>query len=276
MDGVTWSTVTSSDGSPKLFAGSADRHTPVTSYVTPSITAVHIRINPQSWRGHIFIRFDIGGCQVRKLKRRRSNFARKFVNPTEDMRGSHLVTKRLTSQSECAKICHKNNACMAFTVQTETQFCTGYSVWNVVPGNMSNPEAAFVSLDFFDVYGYKEEQNVNMLYNVNEVKATKMAASATCTSQGTQLITIDTEAKMTKIWTYINGIRVLKHNNGMYVSGTYRSGGLWVYESTRTAINSALWSPNNPDSSTGSCVMLKKDGLASADCGQKRLSICGY
>ncbi|XP_033748235.1 uncharacterized protein LOC117333187 [Pecten maximus] len=279
MDGVTWTTAMSQDGSPKLFAGNVDPHTPVTSYVTPNITALHVRINPQSWYLHIFVRFDVGGCQIRKLNDKQSRFARKSVKLNEEMINSNVVmpAKIMTSMKDCSMACRHHKSCMAFTYQATDgiQWCTGYNAWNVVPAKISIQEAVFVSQEILDAYGYKEEQGMTMSYNVLEVRATRADATATCAAQGTRLIMVDTTSKLTRLQNYIDGKRVLKNNYGMFVSGNYNSG-IWLYDSEGTEIDSALWSPANPDPSQGHCVMLTLTGLASVDCGQKQLAICGY
>ncbi|XP_069134343.1 uncharacterized protein [Argopecten irradians] len=114
MDNVIWTTVTSSDGTPKVFIGSTDLNTPAKTSVTPNITVRHLRINPQTWEWFPTLRFDVSGCHIKEIGRG-SQFKRKFSLPSGDMGSQAVVGPLTTSLSfvDCAKACHKLNMCKA-------------------------------------------------------------------------------------------------------------------------------------------------------------------
>ncbi|XP_033739262.1 uncharacterized protein LOC117326612 [Pecten maximus] len=150
MDGVTWTTVSSPDGNPKLFNGSFDIQTPVTSLVTPHVTARHLRINPREWEWVIALTFDVSGCQIRKQNDGSSRFERKPVSLTEEMVSLHTAVTAMSTtltMKDCAMICRNKTTCLSFTYQTANgvQWCTGYSAWIVVPGRIISDTGVFVN-----------------------------------------------------------------------------------------------------------------------------------
>ncbi|XP_033747154.1 uncharacterized protein LOC117332377 [Pecten maximus] len=254
-------------------------NTPVTSPVTPNITARYLRINPQIWQWFITLRFDVSGCQVTEHTGGRARFERKSVTLTEDMVSMHTVIPSMSAAGsvlDCALACHSQSTCMSFTYQITNgvQWCTGYSAWIVVPGPISLNMHAFVNQDVLDKYGYKEDEEAAILYNIIEVRKNQESASATCTTMYTRLIKVNTTSMMERINNIVAGYFVLKHDFRFYVSGVYRSS-VWSYSGEADVINSNLWSTGNPDQGQGHCVMLTQTGLSSVDCQQQLFSICG-
>ncbi|XP_033739263.1 uncharacterized protein LOC117326613 [Pecten maximus] len=247
MDGVTWTTVSSPDGNPKLFNGNVDTQSPVTSQVTPNVTARHLQINPREWERFISLRFDVSG-----------------------------LTAMTASIKDCAAICRNQGTCMAFTYRTANgvQWCTGYSAWIVVQGRIISDIGVFVNQDVLDMYRYKEDNETGILYNIVDVKMDQAKAASTCTIMHTQLLTIDTTSKMSRLQHITAGYFVLRRDLRFYVAGVYSSQ-TWSYNGGTDVIKSSLWSPGNPDPGQGHCVMLTQTGLASVDCQQQLFSICG-
>ncbi|XP_033747697.1 uncharacterized protein LOC117332774 [Pecten maximus] len=254
-------------------------NTPVTSPVTPNVTARHLRINPQTWTGRITMRFDISGCQIATQNDVCGKFTRKAVFLTEEMVNLHtVITAILTvpSLKECFSVCQSHKTCMSFTYHTAqgVQWCTGYSAWIVVPGRIISDIAIFVNQDVLNSYGYKEDQGAAILYNIIEMRKNQVNASASCKTMHTRLIKVDTASKMTSLNNTISGYDVLKHDFRFFVAGVYNST-IWSYSGGIDVINTDFWSPDNPDPGQGHCVMLTQTGLASVDCQQQLFSICG-
>ncbi|XP_033736546.1 uncharacterized protein LOC117324826 [Pecten maximus] len=181
-----------------------------------------------------------------------------------------------TSIQDCAAICRNQGTCMAFTyrIANGVQLCTGYSAWIVVPGRILSDIGVFVNQDVLDMYGYKEDNEVGILYNIVDVKMDQANASSTCTNKHTRLLKVDTTFKMSRLQIITDGYFVLKQDLRFYVAGVYSSQN-WSYDGGTDMITSDIWSPGNPDPGQGHCVMLTPTGLASVDCQQKLFSICG-
>ncbi|XP_019637285.1 PREDICTED: lactadherin-like [Branchiostoma belcheri] len=64
VDGLSWITYASSDGSEKVFQGNTDRNTPVTNLLDSPTDARYVRFLPQSWYGWMSMRAEVLGCSV--------------------------------------------------------------------------------------------------------------------------------------------------------------------------------------------------------------------
>ncbi|XP_060075870.1 uncharacterized protein LOC132555539, partial [Ylistrum balloti] len=280
MDSVTWTYVMSPDGSQKLFTGNTDQNTPVTSLLTFNVTVRHLRINPRTWYRHISLRFDVSGCSIRKRKDGFSHFVMKPVTEENEMITSHTVIpadSTVRSRAECGLKCQSHSTCMSFNYTTSNgvQWCTGYNAWIVVPGQITSSISLFVIQDVLDLYGYKEDKEAAILYNIIEIRKTQADAATSCTAMYTRLMKVDKASKMASLQNTVSGYLVLKHDFRFYVAGVY-SPPTWRYiEEETDEIDSTLWSPGNPNPGQGHCVMLTEAGLTSVDCEQRLFSICG-
>ncbi|XP_069136137.1 uncharacterized protein [Argopecten irradians] len=125
------------------------------------------------------------------------------------------------------------------------------------------------------MYGYREDQEAAILYNIVEVRQDQGSAAKTCTSMYTRLMVVDTLTKMEGLNRIIAKYYVLSHDFRFFVAGTYTSS-VWSYTGDiGDVIKSDLWSPGNPDQGQGHCVMLTETGLASVDCQEQLFAICG-
>ncbi|KAI8510687.1 hypothetical protein Bbelb_116030 [Branchiostoma belcheri] len=64
VDGLSWITYASSDGSEEVFPGNTNRYTPVTNLLNSPTGARYVRFLPQSWYGHMSMRVEVLGCSV--------------------------------------------------------------------------------------------------------------------------------------------------------------------------------------------------------------------
>ncbi|XP_078685540.1 EGF-like repeat and discoidin I-like domain-containing protein 3 [Branchiostoma floridae x Branchiostoma belcheri] len=64
VDGTTWATYASSDGSDKVFTANTDNNTPVTNLLDNPVVARFVRFVVQSWNNHITMRAEILGCST--------------------------------------------------------------------------------------------------------------------------------------------------------------------------------------------------------------------
>ncbi|XP_078683129.1 uncharacterized protein LOC144917204 isoform X3 [Branchiostoma floridae x Branchiostoma belcheri] len=64
VDGLSWITYASSDGSEEVFPGNTDRNTPVTNLLDSPTEARYVRFLPQSWHVHMSMRAEVLGCSV--------------------------------------------------------------------------------------------------------------------------------------------------------------------------------------------------------------------
>ncbi|KAI8499818.1 hypothetical protein Bbelb_221350 [Branchiostoma belcheri] len=64
VDGLSWITYASSDGSEEVFPGNTERHTPVTNLLDSPTDARYVRFLPQSWHGWMGMRVEVLGCSV--------------------------------------------------------------------------------------------------------------------------------------------------------------------------------------------------------------------
>ncbi|KAI8490368.1 hypothetical protein Bbelb_316360 [Branchiostoma belcheri] len=64
VDGLSWITYASSDGSEQVFPGNTDRNTPVTNLLDSPTDARYVRFLPQSWYGWMSMRVEVLGCSV--------------------------------------------------------------------------------------------------------------------------------------------------------------------------------------------------------------------
>ncbi|XP_019631178.1 PREDICTED: lactadherin-like [Branchiostoma belcheri] len=62
VDGLSWITHASSNGSEEVFPGNTDRSTPVTNLLDSPTDARYVRFLPQSWHGHMSMRVEVLGC----------------------------------------------------------------------------------------------------------------------------------------------------------------------------------------------------------------------
>ncbi|XP_078684919.1 lactadherin-like [Branchiostoma floridae x Branchiostoma belcheri] len=62
VDGLSWITYASSDGSEEVFPGNTDRNTPVTNLLDSPTDARYVRFLPQSWHGWMSMRVEVLGC----------------------------------------------------------------------------------------------------------------------------------------------------------------------------------------------------------------------
>ncbi|XP_021359658.1 neuropilin-1-like isoform X1 [Mizuhopecten yessoensis] len=124
--------------------------------------------------------------------------------------------------------------------------------------------------------GFKPVLNDDTLYKVNERDHNQLDAARLCTQQYSQLIKIDSLSLMASLKAVVEGNDILRNaHNQMYVSGRYVLN-QWQYSEGFGVIDSALWSPGNPDPTQGHCVMLTTAGLASVNCSQALFSVCGH
>ncbi|XP_078666819.1 lactadherin-like [Branchiostoma floridae x Branchiostoma belcheri] len=64
VDGVSWTTYASSDGSERVFPGNTDRNTPVTNLLDSPIDARFVRFLPQTRHHWFSMRVEVLGCSV--------------------------------------------------------------------------------------------------------------------------------------------------------------------------------------------------------------------
>ncbi|KAI8515780.1 hypothetical protein Bbelb_065930 [Branchiostoma belcheri] len=64
VDGLSWITYASSDGSEEVLLGNTDSNTPVTNLLDSPTDARYVRFLPQSWHGHMSMRVEVLGCSV--------------------------------------------------------------------------------------------------------------------------------------------------------------------------------------------------------------------
>ncbi|KAI8498233.1 hypothetical protein Bbelb_241770 [Branchiostoma belcheri] len=64
VDGLSWITYASSNGSEEVFPGNTDSNTPVTNLLDSPTDARYVRFLPQSWHGHMSMRVEVLGCSV--------------------------------------------------------------------------------------------------------------------------------------------------------------------------------------------------------------------
>ncbi|KAI8498064.1 hypothetical protein Bbelb_240080 [Branchiostoma belcheri] len=64
IDGLSWITYTSSDGSEQVFPGNTDRNTPVTNLLDCPTDAQYVRFLPQSWHVWMSMRAEVLSCSV--------------------------------------------------------------------------------------------------------------------------------------------------------------------------------------------------------------------
>ncbi|KAI8510753.1 hypothetical protein Bbelb_116690 [Branchiostoma belcheri] len=69
VDGLSWITYASSDGSEEVFPGNTDRNTPVTNLLDSPTDARYVRFLPQSWHGWMSMRVEVLGCSGIWLRR---------------------------------------------------------------------------------------------------------------------------------------------------------------------------------------------------------------
>ncbi|XP_078697438.1 uncharacterized protein LOC144925334 [Branchiostoma floridae x Branchiostoma belcheri] len=67
VDGRSWITYASSDGSEKVFQGNTDRNTPVTNLLDSPTDARYVRFLPQSWYRWMSMRVEVLGCSVNDI-----------------------------------------------------------------------------------------------------------------------------------------------------------------------------------------------------------------
>ncbi|XP_052769424.1 lactadherin-like [Mya arenaria] len=66
MDCVIWRTIDNFDGIDTIFVGNTDTENYKTNWLTSTLIAKCVRINPLSWYGHVSLRFDLLGCSARR------------------------------------------------------------------------------------------------------------------------------------------------------------------------------------------------------------------
>ncbi|CAH1272632.1 TNR [Branchiostoma lanceolatum] len=62
-NGRSWTTITDTDGSDKIFTGNADRSTPVTHILRPPVAARYVRFVVQTFISHMSMRVEVLGCR---------------------------------------------------------------------------------------------------------------------------------------------------------------------------------------------------------------------
>ncbi|XP_078665898.1 lactadherin-like [Branchiostoma floridae x Branchiostoma belcheri] len=92
VDGLSWITYASSDGSGEVFPGNTDRNTPVTNLLDRPTDARYVRFLPQSWDDHMSMRVEVLGCSV---------------NVTEMVDAFFLLGDSISSKYELEEISHK-------------------------------------------------------------------------------------------------------------------------------------------------------------------------
>ncbi|XP_060075528.1 uncharacterized protein LOC132555193 [Ylistrum balloti] len=125
------------------------------------------------------------------------------------------------------------------------------------------PSSSLPECGIFTSLGYRQIKKGGLIYRVNEVSLNQTSASEMCIQQHSQLVRIDSKSDMLSLQTIVAGNTILaKYHFQLFVSGMYMSN-QWQY-SDGEIINSALWSPGNPDPSQGHCVVLTRNGLTNS------------
>ncbi|XP_060075527.1 hemocytin-like [Ylistrum balloti] len=276
MDGITWSYVTSEIQQPKLFTGNNGSNTVVKSSLVPSITAVYLRINPRSFHHYISLQFDVSGCYKVEETGRRSEFYRVPMLSSQVYKQNIIFETPSSSLPECGKQCHKDKRCISFSFDMSQRNCSGYpSVPAIHTAFSAGLTPFFVKKGIFTSLGYRQIKKGGLIYRVNEVSLNQTSASEMCIQQHSQLVRIDSKSDMLSLQTIVAGNTILaKYHFQLFVSGMYMSN-QWQY-SDGEIINSALWSPGNPDPSQGHCVVLTRNGLTSEKCSERLFSLCGW
>ncbi|XP_069107267.1 uncharacterized protein [Argopecten irradians] len=280
MDGITWTTVTSNN-KPKLFHGNNNSLETSVTTLNPEITALYLRINPQSWHGHISMRFDVSGCyKVKKDPFTKTTYVRLPTPPYDALKSMLIAESKSATFQACGRMCHERTSCVSFTIDAHRMFCQVYS--NIVfskHGSTINPSGGvsyFVRNVADPALGFRHIPGEIFKYKVNEIEINQQKAIDVCQGYQSQLVRIDSETKMKYLQSVIYGNNILSMlNTTLIVSGTYDYP-KWIYNAKGPPIeiNSALWSPGNPNPSNGHCVGLMKTGLASIKCSERFFSIC--
>ncbi|XP_069130461.1 uncharacterized protein [Argopecten irradians] len=272
-DSVTWINVTSSDGSSKLLTGNSDTNTVVKADIDPTVTGRYFRINPQSWHNHISLRFDISGC-YRISTAELTVFSRVPIVTSPSFTQGMVLNTSSASISECSNRCKKIPDCTVFTFYQANNICHGF---NVIPGpygKFSSLASSALSFAKSDIKEFNKLEGTSKTYKVMEVTGTQSDAEALCGQYSSGLIRIDNVSEMSALQSIITANVILSHHFKFFVSGEYINN-QWQYSRTSTVIGSDLWSPGNPDSGAGHCVMLTTTGLVSTECTSTWLSVCG-
>ncbi|XP_033755078.1 uncharacterized protein LOC117338027 [Pecten maximus] len=261
-----------------LFTGNSDRNTVVKSSLVPSIKAVYVRINPRSWSIHISLRFDISGCYNVKEKNSRSDFYRLPMSPSADLNQHLVFESQSQSLPNCGKLCHRGELCFSFTFDTHQNTCRGYKLIATKTLVTFSTESTnyFVNAGLLTSIGIKIVSNIGTFFKVTELDLNQTIASDVCTRQYSGLMRIKSESELLSVQNVIAGNTILATDHSqLFVSGTYVLPE-WRYTDESGIIDSALWSPSNPDPSEGHCVMMTPTGLKSVNCATKLFSICEF
>ncbi|KAI8514743.1 hypothetical protein Bbelb_073340 [Branchiostoma belcheri] len=99
VDGLSWITYASSDGSEEVFPGNTDRNTPVTNLLDSPTNARYVRFLPQSWHGWMGMRVEVLGCSVNACEHVRRTADTKVYQWDLELPGSSPLTFRAKSSN---------------------------------------------------------------------------------------------------------------------------------------------------------------------------------